>query len=54
MSKNIEQKGKDFTRPKISKHTLKRLLKYITVDYKKTLIFVIICIILSSVAGVIG
>lgn len=39
---------------KINKETLKRLLKYITGDYKKTLIFVIICIILSSIAGVIG
>lgn len=50
----IPQKNQGFTKPKISKHTLKRLLKYITVDYKKTLIFVIICIILSSIAGVAG
>ena len=30
------------------------MLSYITVDYKKTLIFVVICIILSSIAGVAG
>ena len=39
-----------FTKQKVNKDTLKRLLKYITVDYKKTLIFVVICIIISSVA----
>ena len=48
------QRNQGFTKPKISKNTLKRLLKYITVDYKKTLIFVVICIILSSIAGVAG
>lgn len=47
--KNISYTGK-----KINKDTVKRLLKYITEDYKKTLIFVIICIIVSSVAGVAG
>ena len=50
----MPQKNQGFTKPKISKNTLKRLLKYITVDYKKTLIFVVICIILSSIAGVAG
>ena len=43
-----------FTKQKVNKDTLKRLLKYITVDYKNTLIFVVICIIISSVAGVAG
>ena len=43
-----------FTDQKINKDTLKRLLKYITADYKKTLIFVVICIVLSSIAGVAG
>ena len=43
-----------FTKQKVNKDTLKRLLKYITLDYKKTLIFVVICIIISSVAGVAG
>ena len=43
-----------YTGQKINKNTLKRLLKYITVDYKKTLIFVVICIVLSSIAGVAG
>ena len=41
-------------KPKINKDTLKRLLKYITADYKKTLILVVICIIISSIAGVAG
>lgn len=50
----MSQKNAGFTKPKINKNTLKRLLKYITVDYKKTLIFVIVCIILSSIAGVAG
>ena len=45
-------KNQGFTKQKINKGTLKRLLKYITVDYKKTLIFVVISIILSSIAGV--
>ncbi len=39
---------------KINKQTAKRLLKYITSKYKKQLIFVVICIILSSVANVAG
>lgn len=41
-------------KPKINKDTLKRLLKHITADYKKTLILVVICIIISSIAGVAG
>lgn len=48
------QKNEISEKPKINKNTLKRLLKYITVDYKKTLIFVVICIVLSSIAGVAG
>lgn len=39
---------------KNKKKTAKRLLKYITKSYKKHLILVIICIILSSVASVAG
>lgn len=50
----IPQKGENFQKPKINKNTLKRLLKYITVDYKITLVFVVICIVLSSIAGVAG
>ena len=50
----MPQKKVAFTGQKINKDTLKRLLKYITVDYKKTLIFVILSIILSSIAGVAG
>ena len=48
----MPQRNQVFTKQKLNKDTLKRLLKYITVDYKKTLIFVVICIILSSIAGV--
>jgi len=39
---------------KISKGTAKRLLRYITNNYKKQLIFVVIAIIISSVANVAG
>ena len=39
---------------KNKKQTAKRLLKYITKSYKKHLIIVFICIILSSIAGVTG
>ena len=37
---------------KINKNTIKRLLKYITKNHKFTLIIVVICIILSSLASV--
>ena len=49
-------RGKNMGKPKqkINKGTLKRLIKLITNNHKKTLIFVVICIILSSVAGVLG
>lgn len=50
---NINRKN-GFTKQKIDKRTLKRLLKIITKEHKKTLIFVIFCIILSSIAGVAG
>ena len=39
---------------KIDKGTLKRLLKYITSKYKIAMIFVVICIIISSIANVAG
>ena len=39
---------------KLDKKTAKRLIKYITKGHKKELLFVIICIILSSVVGAIG
>lgn len=39
---------------KNKKKTAKRLLKYITKSYKKQLIVVFICILLSSIAGVAG
>ena len=34
--------------------TFKRLMKYITKNYKKQFIFVIICIIISAIANVLG
>ncbi len=39
---------------KFNKNTLKRLIKFISEKYKKQLIFVIITIIISSVANVVG
>ena len=39
---------------KDQKHTLKRLLSYISKDYKGPFICVLVCILLSSVAGVLG
>lgn len=49
-------RGKNMGRPKqkINKGTLKRLIKLVTNNHKKILVFVVICIILSSVAGVLG
>lgn len=42
------------TKPKVNKKTIKRLLGYITKKYKKQLILVVICIIISSIATVSG
>ena len=39
---------------KDQKHTIKRLLSYISKDYKGPFICVLVCILLSSVAGVLG
>ena len=41
-------------KPKKDGKTMKRILGYIKRNYKKQFIFVIICIILSSIAGVAG
>ncbi len=41
-------------KPEIKKGTIKRLLKYITSKYKSRLIIVFICIVISSIAGVLG
>lgn len=41
-------------RPKIKKETIKRLISYVTKEHKFKFILVIICIILSSIAGVAG
>ena len=41
-------------KPQIKKGTIKRLLSYITKKYKKQFIAVFICIILSSIANVLG
>lgn len=50
----MDKKANFMTKQKLNKKTLKRLIKLITNDYKGILILVIICIILSSVAGVAG
>ena len=39
---------------KLDSKTAKRLISYIAKNYKKKLIFVIICILISSVVGVLG
>ena len=41
-------------KPKADSKTLKRIIKYITNNYKGKFIFVIICIIISSIASVAG
>ena len=41
-------------KPEIKKGTIKRIMKYITSEYKKELIIVFVCIILSSIASVAG
>ena len=41
-------------KPEIKKGTIKRIIKYITSEYKKELIIVFFCIILSSIASVAG
>lgn len=41
-------------KPEVKKGTIKRIMKYITSDYKKEFISVFVCIILSSVASVAG
>ena len=48
---NKEQMPK---KPKADKQTLKRLIGYITGRYKIQFVFVLICIVISSVAGVAG
>lgn len=40
--------------PQDSRKTIKRLMSYVTIGYKFTFIFVLVCILLSSAAGVIG
>ena len=41
-------------KPEIKKGTIKRIMNYITSEYKKELIIVFVCIILSSIASVAG
>ena len=41
-------------KPEIKKGTIKRIMRYITSEYKKELIIVFVCIILSSIASVAG
>ncbi len=46
--------GAAVRRPKLSVKTLKRLMSYITGPYKAQFVVVVVCIILSTVAGVAG
>lgn len=46
--------GATVRRPKLSVKTLKRLMSYITGPYKAQFVVVVVCIILSTVAGVAG
>ena len=39
---------------KLDKKTAKRLIGYVTKGHKKQLFFVMICILLSSIVGVVG
>lgn len=48
----INKKGLADKRPKISGKTVKRLFKLITSSYKKYLIMVLICIVISSIVSV--
>ena len=41
-------------KPEIKKGTIKRIMNYITSEYKKEFIAVFVCIILSSIASVVG
>ena len=41
-------------RPKIKKGTLKRVLSYVWKNYKGKFVVVLVCIILSSIANVLG
>lgn len=61
MSKKPEDKKNQESRsgerpamPKVDKATVKRLISYITKNYKKRFALVVVCIILSSVVNVIG
>lgn len=47
----LKNKMKD-SRPKVKKGTIKRLLKNITARYKKRLLLVLVCLIISSVVSV--
>lgn len=45
---------KETKKPKLDKHTMSRLLEYIFVPYKKRFILVLLCIVVSALAGVGG
>ena len=51
---NLPKLGPDGKRPKLDKKTMKRLFSYVTSTYKLQFFIVIICIILSTLAGVAG
>ena len=43
-----------FPKQKPDPETIKRLLSYVSKDYKTPFIFVLICIVFSAIAGIIG
>lgn len=51
---NLPKLGPDGKRPKFDKKTMKRLFSYVTGTYKLQFFIVIICILLSTLAGVAG
>ena len=54
-SKSMPRRGMVMTDGrKLDAKTAKRLIGYITKNYKKQLFIVVICILISSVAGVVG
>ena len=54
-SKSMPRRGMAMTDGrKLDAKTAKRLIGYITKNYKKQLFIVVICILISSVAGVVG
>jgi ATP-binding cassette subfamily B protein len=54
MNSNNKKPNNMPSKPKANKKTIKRLMTYVTGGYKVSFLFVLFCILLSSIAGVIG